>query len=154
MLSISGMLGPSSLQSQRPLWYDYRSEQPSESERRYFSKSLVADNNMSLPPERRKLQTSRGTSTCSELSSASLSSGSPMRSFGEEVCGASALFLRGGIFFLEGSNNTDVSSPRASQPEPKPSIRPLGTGSERPTLNPPLHETGKDTTRPSPLRAR
>lgn len=74
---------------------------------------------MSLPPERRVLQASRGTSTCSELSSpgASLSSGSPMRSFDdEEVCGVSALFSRGvggGRGFLEGSNNTNVSSHRS-----------------------------------------
>lgn len=99
MLSISGMLGPPSLQSQRPLWYDYRSEQLLELEKRYFNKSLEADN-MPLPPEHRGSQTSRGTSTSSELGDsspgASLSSGSPMGPFGEEVCGASALCLRGG----------------------------------------------------------
>lgn len=84
MLSITGMLGPSSPVSQRPSWYDYQSEKLSESGK---SKTSEVDN-MSLSQDHQGLQPLLGTATSSEPSSpeASFRSDSHMRSFSEEVC--------------------------------------------------------------------
>lgn len=84
MLSITGMLGPSSPVSQRPSWYDYQSEKLSESGR---SKTSEVDN-MSVSQDHQGSQALLGTETPSEPSSpeASFRSDSHMRSFSEEVC--------------------------------------------------------------------
>lgn len=91
MLSISGMLGPSSPVTQRPSWYDGSSERVSESEERHFSSTPEAGT-MPRPQERKGLQSLLNAAASPEPSSPEepFRPASYRRSFSEEVCVTSA----------------------------------------------------------------